>query len=113
MASSFDFTVKIPSRFHNPWMSYHELCQYIQKNPLDLVIINNFNDICFYETVIKALKWEHNRLQLIQAIRNLKLCDVVEDIEFFSTLIIFFVLSTLIIVTNIISFKDTSQQVCS
>ena len=37
---------------------------------------------CFYETVVKALKWEHNRLQLIQAIQNLKLCDVVEDIEF-------------------------------
>ena len=36
----------------------------------------------FYETVVKALKWEHSRLQLIQAIRNLKLCDVVEDIEF-------------------------------
>ena len=82
MASSFDFTVKIPSRFHNPWMSYHELHQYIQNYPPDLVIINNFNDICFYETVVKALKWEHNQLQLIQAIHNLKLCDVVEDIEF-------------------------------
>ena len=55
MASSFDFTVKILSRFHNPWMSYNELCQYIQNYPLDLVIINNFNDICFYETVVKAL----------------------------------------------------------
>ena len=82
MASSFDFTVKIPSRFHNPWMSYQELRQYIQNYPPDLVIINNFNDIGFYETVVKALKWEHNRLQLIQAIHNLKLCDVVEDIEF-------------------------------
>ena len=82
MASSFDFTVKIPSRFHNPWMSYNELRQYIQNYPLDLVIINNFNDICFYETVVKALKWEHHRLQLIQAIQHLKLCDVVEDIEF-------------------------------
>ena len=82
MASSFDFTVKIPSRFHNPWMSYQELHQYIQNYPLDLVIINNFNDIGFYETVVKALKWEHNRLQLIQVICNLKLCDVVEDIEF-------------------------------
>ena len=60
MASSFDFTVKIPCRFHNPWMSYNELCQYIQNYPPDLVIINNFNDICFYETVVKALKWEHN-----------------------------------------------------
>ena len=82
MASSFDFTVKISSRFHNPWMSYQELHQYIQNYPPDLVIINNFNDICFYETVVKALKWEHGRLQLIQAIRNLNLCDVVEDIEF-------------------------------
>ena len=82
MASSFDFTVKISSRFHNPWMSYHELRQYIQNYSPDLVIINNFNYICFYETVVKALKWEHTRLQLIQAIRNLKLCDVVEDIEF-------------------------------
>ena len=82
MTSSFDFTVKISSRFHNLWMSYNELCQYIQNYPLDLVIINNFNDICFYEIVVKALKWEHNRLQLIQVIQNLKLCDVVEDIEF-------------------------------
>ena len=82
MASSFDFTVKIPSRFHNPWMSYNELCQYIQNYPLDLVIINNFKDIHFYETVVKALKWEQNRLQLTQAIQDLKLCDVVEDIEF-------------------------------
>ena len=49
-------------------MSYNELHQYIQNYPLDLVIINNFNDICFYEIVVKALKWEHNRLQLIQAI---------------------------------------------
>ena len=63
-------------------MSYQELRQYIQNYPLDLVIINNFNDIGFYETVVKALKWEHSRLQLIQAIRNLKLCDVVEDIDF-------------------------------
>ena len=46
-------------------MSYNELCQYIQNYPLDLVIINNFNDISFYEIVVKALKWEHNRLQLI------------------------------------------------
>ena len=82
MASSFDFTVKIPSRFYNPWMSYQELHQYIQNYPPDLVIINNFNDIGFYETVVKALKWEHNRLQLLQMIHNLKLCDVVEDIEF-------------------------------
>ena len=63
-------------------MSYNELCQYIQNYPPDLVIINNFNDISFYETVVKAFKWEHNRLQLIQEIQNLKLCDVVEDIEF-------------------------------
>ena len=82
MASSFDFTVKIPSRFHNPWMSYNELRQYIQNYPLDLVTINNFNDLHFYETVVKALKWEQNRLQLTRAIRDLKLCDVVEDIEF-------------------------------
>ena len=47
-------------------MSYQELHQYIQNYPPDLVIINNFNDICFYETVVKALKWEHGRLQLIQ-----------------------------------------------
>ena len=72
MASSFDFTVKIPSRFHNPWMSYNELRQYIQNYPPDLVIINNFNDIWFYETVVNALKWEHNRLQLIQAILKFK-----------------------------------------
>ena len=52
------------------------------KLPTDLVIINNFNDIEFYQTVVKALKWEHGRLHLIQTIRNLKLCDVVEDIEF-------------------------------
>ena len=82
MASSFDFTVKIPSRFHNLWMSYNELHQYIQNYPLDLVTINNFNDLQFYETVVKALKWEHNQLQLTQAIQDLKLCDVVEDIEF-------------------------------
>ena len=75
MASSFDFTVKIPSRFHNPWMPYNELHQYIQNYPLDLVTINNFNDLQFYETVVKALKWEQNRLQLTQAIRDLKLCD--------------------------------------
>ena len=36
----------------------------------------------FMEQFVKAMKWEHNRLQLIQAICNLKLCDVVEDIEF-------------------------------
>ena len=60
MASSFDFTVKTPSRFHNPWMSYNELHQYIQNYPLDLVTINNLNDIHFYETVVKALKWEQN-----------------------------------------------------
>ena len=41
----------------------------------------------FYETVVKALKWEHNRLQLIQVIQSLKLCDVVEDNRVFSTLI--------------------------
>ena len=82
MASSFDFTVKIPSRFHNSWMSYNELHQYIQNHPLDLVTINNLNDIRFYETVVKALKWEQNRLQLTQAIQDLKLCDVVEDTEF-------------------------------
>ena len=82
MASSFDFTVKIPSRFHNPWMSYNELHQYVQNHPPDLVTINNFNDLHFYETVIKALKWEQNRLQLTQAIQDLKICDVMEDIEF-------------------------------
>ena len=60
MASSFDFTVKIPSRFHNPWMSYNELHQYIQNYPLDLITINNLNDIQFYETVVKALTWEQN-----------------------------------------------------
>ena len=54
-------------------MSYNELHQYIQNYPPDLVIINNFNDICFYETVVKALKWEHNRLQLIQAIPKFKI----------------------------------------
>ena len=64
MASSFDFTVKIPSRFHNPWMSYNELHQYIQNYPLDLVTINNFNDLQFYETVVKALKWEHNHITI-------------------------------------------------
>ena len=36
MVSSFDFIVKIPSRFHNLWMSYNELCQYIQNYPPDL-----------------------------------------------------------------------------
>ena len=82
MASSFDFTVKIPSRFHNLWMSYNQLHQYIQNYPPDLVTINNFNDLQFYETVVKALKWEYNQLQLTQAIQDLKLCDVVEDIEF-------------------------------
>ena len=56
MASSFDFTVKIPSRFHNPWMSYNDLRQYIQNYSLDLVTINNFTDLHFYETVVKALK---------------------------------------------------------
>ena len=39
-------------------MSYNELHQYIQNYPLDLVTINNFNDLRFYETVVKALKWE-------------------------------------------------------
>ena len=82
MASSFDFTVKITSRFHNLWMSYNELHQYIQNYPLDLITINNLNDIQFYETVVKASKWEQNQLQLTQAIWDLKLCDVVEDIEF-------------------------------
>ena len=82
MASSFDFTVKIPSRFHNPWMSYNDLHQYIQNYSLDLVTINNFTDLHFYETVVKALKWEQNRLQLTQMIWNLKICDVMEDIEF-------------------------------
>ena len=63
-------------------MSYNELHQYIQNYPLDLVTINNLNDIQFYETVVKALKWEQNQIQLTRAIRDLKLCDVVEDIEF-------------------------------
>ena len=63
-------------------MSYNELRQYIQNYPLDLVTINNFNDLRFYETVVKALKWEQNRLQLTRAIWDLKLCDVVEDTEF-------------------------------
>ena len=63
-------------------MSYNELRQYIQNYPLDLVTINNFNEIHFYETLVKALKWEQNRLQLTRAIQDLKLCDVVEDIEF-------------------------------
>ena len=63
-------------------MSYNELCQYIQNYPLDLVTINNLTDLHFYETVVKALKWEQNRLQLTWVIQNLKICDVVEDIEF-------------------------------
>ena len=82
MASSFDFTVKIPSRFHNLWMSYNELCQYVQNHPPDFVKINNFNNLPFYETVIKAVKWEQNRLQLTQVIQDLKVCDVMGDIEF-------------------------------
>ena len=53
-------------------MSYNELHQYVQNHPPDLVTINNFNDLCFYETVIKALKWEQNRLQLTQAIQDFK-----------------------------------------
>ena len=53
MASSFDFTVKIPSRFHNPWMSYHELRQYIQNYPQDLVIINNLMTYVFMKQLSK------------------------------------------------------------
>ena len=60
----------------------NDLCQYIQNYSLDLITINNFTNLHFYETVVKALKWEQNRLQLTQVIQNLKICDVVEDIEF-------------------------------
>ena len=56
MASSFDFTVKIPSRFHNLWMSYDDLCKYLQSHSPDSVIINNDKDICFYETIVKAFE---------------------------------------------------------
>ena len=82
MASAFDFTVKIPSRFQNPWMCYKDLLQYVHTHPPEAVTIKSINDLHFYETVVKALKWEQNRLHLKKTILSLNLCDVVEDIEF-------------------------------
>ena len=58
------------------------MMNYVNTFKPDFVIINNINDLHFYEIVVKALKWEHNRLQLTKMIQDLRICDVVEDIEF-------------------------------
>ena len=80
MASSFEHTVKIPSKFQNPYCSYDDMMNWVQLQVIPLILREA--DRPFFETFYSALQWEVKHLELKYNITALNICDVVEDIDF-------------------------------
>ena len=53
MASNFEYTVKIPSKFHNPYVSYTEMMHSLQ----DQLLPKDAEDD-FFKTLMLSLRWE-------------------------------------------------------
>ena len=65
MASNFEYTVKVPSKFHKPYMSYTEMMQCLY----DQLLPNDVNED-FFKTLILALQWETKQLEFKQIITS-------------------------------------------
>ena len=80
MAAAFEHTVKIPSKYQNPYLPYDDMIRCVQLQLLPVLLTES--NMTFFQTLSLAVQWEIKHLELKYILIGLNTCDVAEDIEF-------------------------------